>query len=81
MKKTMKFVSIATANKILVNSLFNPVNGKSLVRMKYETAKYKPRSFKVGMEVEVLDDVHAIYASNGRDQDGAYQRIMCITER
>ena len=77
--KTLKVISKAKADQILVNSLFEPVNGKTLNRMRYSSGKYAPGSY-IGREIEVSDDVHALYQSKGRDADGPYVRIMCITE-
>ena len=77
--KTLSITTKAKADKILVESLFKPVNGRTLNRMKYSGGKYKPGSY-IGREVEVSDNVHALYQSKGRDADGPYVRIMCITE-
>jgi hypothetical protein len=78
----MKILKIGTktqANKILLDSLFNPVNGKTLNKMKYCNGKYKPGSF-IGREIEVGDDVHALFTESRKDSDGPYVRLMCITE-
>jgi len=75
----MTIISKAQADKILVNSLFQPVNGKTLSRMKYCNGKYKPGVY-IGREIECAsDDVKAIYPQSGRDSEGAYVHLMCIT--
>ena len=78
--KTLYIVSKSKADKILINSLFMPVNGKTLNRMKYCNAKFKVNAFPVGRQIEAHDGVHAIYATKGKDSDGEYSRLMCICE-
>ena len=77
--KTMKIGTKAQADKVLVESLLKPVNGRALNRMKYSNGKYAPGSY-IGREVEVYDDVYALYQSKGCDDVGPYVHIMCITE-
>lgn len=78
--KLIKIGSKSAADKVLTNSLFNPVNGKTLVRRRYDSGKYKPDAEYKGREVEVHDDVHALYAVKQKDSDGPYVRIFCICE-
>jgi hypothetical protein len=77
--KKLKIGTKAQANKILLGSLFNPINGKTLNRMKYCNGKYKPGSY-IGRELEVSDGVHAVFTESRKDSDGPYVRLMCITE-
>lgn len=77
----MKTLTIGTkrqADAVMVNSLFQPVNGRTLNAMKYDGGKYKAGVSFVGREVQVSDDVHALYMVSRRDSDGPYQQIMCI---
>lgn len=79
----MKKLTIGTkaqADRVLVESLFKPVNGKTLNVSKYCTGKYKAETSFIGREVEVYDGVHALYMTRGKDKDGPYQTIMCICE-
>lgn len=79
----MKKLTIGTkrqADDVLVNSLFKPVNGKTLSVMKYDGGKYKAGTSFIGRVVETSDDVHALYVVQRRDAHGAYQQIMCVTE-
>ena len=79
----MRQLTIGTktqADKILVDSLFHPVNGRTLSVMKYSAGKYRAESSYIGRVVEVSDDVHALYVVKGRDSDGAFVRVMCVTE-
>lgn len=78
--KTLQVTTKASALQILTDSLFNPVNGKSLNKMKYCNGKYKPESFKTGSDIEVSDSIHAIYKVIQKDADGRYSRLMCICE-
>jgi hypothetical protein len=77
--KTLKIGTKTQANKILLDSLFNPVNGKTLNKMKYCNGKYKPGSY-IGREMEVGDNVHALFTESRKDSDGSFVRLMCITE-
>jgi len=77
--KKLKIGTKSQANKILLDSLFNPVNGKTLNKMKYCNGKYKPGSL-IGREIEVVDSVHALFTESRKDSDGPYVRLMCITE-
>lgn len=78
--KTIQIVSKASANKILVNSLFNPVNGKTLNKMRWCTGKYKPGSFPVGKNVDVAETTHAVWSESRSDSDGPYTALFCICE-
>lgn len=78
----MKKLTIGTktqADKVLVNSLFQPVNGKTLNVGKYDGGKYKADTSFIGREVEVSDDVYALFMVKRKDADGAYQQIMCVS--
>lgn len=79
----MKQLTIGTkaqAERVLMESLFKPVNGRTLNRMKYSNGKYKADTNYVGLAVEVSDSVHALYVVKQRDSDGPYARLMCICE-
>lgn len=78
--KTLTIGTKAQADKVLVNSLFQPVNGKTLNVSKYDGGKYKANTSFIGRAVEVSDDVHALYMVKRKDSDGAYQQIMCVCE-
>jgi hypothetical protein len=77
--KTLKIGTKTQADKILLDSLFNPVNGKTLNKTKYCNGKYKPGSF-IGREIEVGDNVHALFTESRKDSDGPYVRLMCVAE-
>ena len=69
----------AQADKVLVNSLFQPVNGKTLTAMKYDSGKYRADQSYVGREVEVSGNIHALYVVKRKDADGQYAQIMCVS--
>ena len=79
--KTLQIISKAKANKLQVQSLFTPINGGTLTAIKYDGGKYKPSSFPIGREVEVNENVHAIWSESRRDSDGAYAVLYCLTSR
>lgn len=68
------------ADKILVDSLFNPINNHTLNTIKYDCGKYKsaPKEF-VGRLVQVKPEIKAIYPVRRKDKDGAYTQLMCLT--
>ena len=79
----MKIVSKKQANDILINSLFKPVNGKTLNDNKFCTGKYKwtgRASDYIGKDVPDLRGVHAVYVVRRNDSDGAYAQMRCISE-
>lgn len=77
--KTLKIGTKSQADKLLVASLFTPINGKTLNVGRYDMGKYKPGSY-VGRELtNCPDDVLAVYAASGRDSDGAYVKLMCVS--
>ena len=79
----MKKISIITkraADKMLVESLFQPVNGATLTRMRYDMGKYKPGSY-IGREVDCSENVRAIFPEARRDSDGPYVALFCLTSR
>jgi len=78
--KTLTIGTKAQADRVLVESLFKPVNGKTLNVSKYSGGKYDPKQSFVGRQIEVYDYVHALYMRRGKDKDGPYQTLMCICE-
>lgn len=79
MRKTIQITTKTQADKMLLNSLFQPVNGRTLSVCKLDRGKYKPQSF-VGRDVEVDARVHAVYMVRRKDSDGPYMQAMCVTE-
>ena len=79
----MKVISKAQADKILVNSLFKPVNGKTLSIGKFDSGKYQwhgSAKHYVGRDVPDIKGVHAVYCVRRQDSDGPYAQLMCVHE-
>ena len=77
--KTLTVGTKSQADKVLVNSLFAPVNGSTLNKEKLCTGKYQA-SIK-GRALEVSDHIHAVWAEKRRDSDGEYFALLCLTSR
>jgi hypothetical protein len=80
--KTLQITSKSKADKILIDSLFNPVNGKTLSVIKFDGGKYKVKPDKpyIGREVECDESIHAIYPVRRKDSDGGYIALHCVYE-
>ena len=79
----MKIVSKREADKILVNSLFQPINGKTLSRGVFDAGKYAwtgKASDYAGKEVIDIKGVHAVYVERRVDSDGPYAALLSIHE-
>lgn len=76
----MQVVKKAVADKILVNSLFTPVNGKTLNRGRFDMGKYDPAKSFIGRDVPDLPGVHAVYQEKRKDSHGPYIALCCIHE-
>ena len=69
----------AQADRVLVDSLFKPVNGRTLRIMKFCNGKYKADTSFIGREVEASDEVYAVYQVKRKDADGPYTQLMAVT--
>ena len=77
--KTIQIVTKSQAQRMQVESLFIPVNGRTLSKVKYCGGKYKPGSFPKGREIEVSENIHAVWSEARKDSDGAYCSMYCLT--
>jgi len=81
--RTMIIVSKTAANQILRNRF--PNDHIALIKMKYDSAKYKWKGSAkeyIGAEVsDVSSRIHAIWVERRQDKEGAYAQFMCYTER
>lgn len=78
--KALVIVKKSQADKMLVESLFKPINGKTLSRGRYDAGKYAVKDF-IGREVNnAPDSVYAIYPIKKRDSCGQYIALYCIHE-
>jgi hypothetical protein len=77
--KTLLIGTKRQADKILVESLFNP--GGTLTPSRYDLGKYKPDPEKpfVGRSIEVSDNVSALWTEKRRDSDGPYVAVFSLS--
>lgn len=76
----MKIIKKTTADKLALESLFKPINGRSLKVERFDSGKYAtPASAFVGKEVVELEGVHAVYPVRKQDKNGAYVALYCLT--
>ena len=79
----MKIISKSKAEKLIVNSLFNPVNGHTLNKGKFDNGHYKwtgKAKDYANREVTDVNGVHAVYVECRKDSEGNYAQLMCVYE-
>jgi hypothetical protein len=79
----MKVTTKKQAMNILTQSLFKPVNGKTLSVGKFDNGHYQwhgSQSYYVGKEVLDIEWVHAVYVERRQDKDGPYAQLMAVHE-
>lgn len=79
----MKVITKRQANKVLTDSLFNPVNGRTLSIGKFDNGKYTwsgSQADYVGREVPDIDGIHAVYVERRQDKHGPFAQLMSIYE-
>lgn len=76
----MKVVTKALARNVMLESLFTPINGRTLVTGKFDNGKYRVDQSFIGREVKDLPGVHAVYPVRKRERDGPYVQHMSISE-
>ena len=79
-RQKINIISKRKADSMLVDSLFSPVNGKTLTKTRWDLGKYKPGKY-VGREIECGEDVRAIFPQPQRDSDGPYIALYCLVSR
>ena len=75
----MKQITIGTktqGNRILVESLFKPVNGKTLNACRHDKGKYKMDGSFVGRVIETSERCFALWMETRRDADGPYRALF-----
>jgi len=78
--KKLTIVSKHKADTMLLDSLFNLVNGKTLTSTRYDMGKYKPAKY-IGREIDCSEDVQAIFTQSQRDSGGPYVALYCLVSR
>ncbi|HEP8974297.1 TPA: hypothetical protein VDU83_006726 [Pseudomonas aeruginosa] len=76
-KNTLVIGSKAQADKVLVESLFKPVNGQTLKRERYDMGKYA-HNLK-GKTVEVIGGTVALWMERRKDSHGPYWALFCLS--
>ena len=76
-KETLVIGSKAQADKVLVESLFKPVNGQTLKRERYDMGKYA-HNLK-GKTVEVIGGTVALWMERRKDSHGPYWALFCLS--
>ena len=79
----MKVISKRDADKMVVDSLFNPVSGHTLCygELPFCTGKYEKtptEMAKVGLEVVDIPGVVAVYGARRSDSWGPYTQLRSI---
>jgi hypothetical protein len=75
-QKTVTVISKRKANAMLVDSLFNA--GGTLTATKLCSGKYATGKFPVGREIEVSENIVAVWAENRKDSCGPYVSLYCL---
>lgn len=79
----MKSIEITTkgaADRMQVASLFQPVNGRTLVKGRYDRGKYRAEASLIGRTLDNCpDEVVAVWSEIRRDSDGAYRALYCLS--
>jgi hypothetical protein len=79
--KTITITNKRNANSILLDSLFNPINGGTLNKARYDMGKYDPKVNFQGRKMQVEDHIYALWSENRRDKNGAYKAMFCLSSR
>lgn len=80
--KTIEITTKGKANRMLVDSLFKPVNGGTLVASRYDGGKYRAEASLIGRKLENCpDDVFAVWSEIRWDIDGPYRALFCLSSR
>ena len=79
----MKILTRSQLRQATLESLFNPVHGRSLACMKasrFDTGKYKPGTM-AGKDVpeHMLASVYTVWTERRKDKDGPYDALFCYS--
>ena len=79
----MKTITITTKRKadaLHVESLFKPVNGRTLIKERYDMGKYKAEVSLTGRTLDnCSDSVVAVWSEVRRDSNGPYRALFCLS--
>ena len=76
----MKIISKSKAESMLLDSLFKPLNGKTLSKDRFDSGKYagKVTDF-YGKEAPDIDGVVCIFPECRSDRNGKYIALCCYS--
>ena len=77
--KQMIIGTKAQAKKLQVESLFKPVNGRTLSVSRWDMGAYNNNLR--GREIEVPAHVSALWTEKRKDKDGEYFALFCLTSQ
>lgn len=76
-RKTLVIGTKVNAEKLMVESLFRPINGQTLKRARYDMGKYAHSH--IGKTVEVIDGTVALWTERRKDSHGPYWALFCLS--
>ena len=76
-RKALVIGTKAEADRVMVDSLFKPVNGRTLKRERYDMGKYAHN--KKGNTVEVSTNIAALWMERRQDSHGSYWALFCLS--
>jgi len=68
-EKSLPIVSKTEADSLIVDSLFHPINGRTLFAGPLKETHYKPKQFHLGEVVTVSSSVLAVFVQHFRGYD------------
>jgi hypothetical protein len=78
--KSIEVITKGAAARMHLASLFKPVNGRTLVKRRYDFGKYRAEASFIGRTLDNCpDDVVAVWCEIRRDSDGPYRVLYCIS--
>lgn len=75
----MKQITIGTktqGNRVIIESLFKPVNGKTLSAFRHDRGKYRMDGSFIGRVIETSERCFALWMETRRDSDGPYRALF-----
>lgn len=76
-RRSLEIGTKANAEKLMVESLFRPINGQTLKRARYDMGKYAHSH--IGKKVEVIDGTVALWTERRKDSHGPYWALFCLS--
>ena len=74
----MLVITKRQADKMIIESLFKPVNGRTLQHSKLPFCTGKYKASMLGKKVCDSPNVAAVYPVARKDKDGKYTQLRCV---